>query len=272
MREIRDAIVAVIEEQKPMTVRQVFYQLVSRGVIEKSQNEYKYTVCRLLTEMRLDGTVSWWDIVDNTRWQRKPITHSSVQRTLIDTAVTYRRAIWDDQDVYVEVWLEKDALAGVVLDVTAPWDVALMVTRGYSSLSYLHQAAETFIAVAKPIHLYYLGDHDPSGDDIPRSVEKRIRQFAPDVDLTVTRLGVTPEQIEDWDLPGRPTKKTDSRSRNFEGDSVEVDAIPVDKLRELVEGAITQHINKNTYDALMVIEREERAQLMELADNFAGWD
>ena len=93
-------------------------------------------------------------------------------------------AVWDEQNAYVEIWLEKDALAGVLVDVTQKWDVPLMVTRGFASLSYLHEAAETIRDQNKPTYLYYFGDHDPSGVDIPRQVERRLREFAPDSDIT----------------------------------------------------------------------------------------
>ena len=95
----------------------------------------------------------------------------------------YRRSLWNDQDAYVEVWLEKDALAGVLYEVTDTWDVPLMVTVGYPSLSYLHEAAEQIAAKDKPAYLYYFGDHDPSGIDITCLVEDGIREFAPDAEI-----------------------------------------------------------------------------------------
>jgi hypothetical protein len=135
MDRIREAILEVLERDQPMTVRQLFYRLVSLGTIDKTEAEYKATVCRITAEMRRAGEIPYGWIADNTRWTRKPRTHSSLSHALKHTAETYRRAIWDNQDSYVEVWLEKDALAGVLLDVTAPWDVPLMVTRGFPSLT-----------------------------------------------------------------------------------------------------------------------------------------
>ncbi len=163
---IRDALYQVLAADQPMTVRQVFYRLVSQGVVAKTELEYKATVVRLLTEMRLAGAVPYHWIADNTRWMRKPRTEGSWQAALRRTAETYRRAVWDHQPDYVEVWLEKDALAGVVYAVTAELDVPLMVTRGYPSLSFLHTAAAAIAATGKPAYLYYFGDYDPSGVDI----------------------------------------------------------------------------------------------------------
>lgn len=266
---IREAIWDVVFADSPVTVRQVFYRLVSGGAIAKTELEYKQTVCRLLTEMRLSGDIPFQWIADNTRWMRKPRTFSSLENALKRTADTYRRALWDNQDAYVEIWLEKDALAGVLYDVTAEFDVPLMVTRGYPSLSYLHTAAETIAEIGKPAHLYYFGDHDPSGLDIPRNVEARLRQFAPDAEIHFERAAVTPEQIARWQLPTRPTKTKDTRSKGFEGESVEVDAIPPDELRSLARTYIDRHIDKRQLEMLRVIEAEERRSLATIAGGAA---
>jgi hypothetical protein len=261
MDSIRLAIYETLRDDHPMTQRQLFYRLVSQGVIDKTEAQYQTTVIRLTNEMRLSGAMDAGWIADNTRWMRKPNTHSSLQNALRETARTYRRSVWDEQDVYVEVWLEKDALAGVLVDVTAAWDVPLMVTKGFASLSFLYGAAETIRDRDKPTFLYYFGDHDPSGVDIPRQVERRLREFAPNADITFKRIAVNPDQIERWKLPTRPTKKTDSRSKNFEGDSVEVDAIPSRDLRQLATDCIVGHIDPHVYANLQKVERSERETL-----------
>jgi hypothetical protein len=265
---IRGAIRETLAADKPMTVRQLFYRLVSQGVIDKTEGEYKMTVGRLTVEMRRAGEIPYGWIADNTRRMRKPYTHSSPEGALELTAETYRRAVWDDQDASVEVWLEKDALSGVLYPVTAIWDVPLMVTRGFASLSFLYEAAAAIQAQDKPTYIYYLGDHDPSGVDIPRDVEKKIREHAPDSDITFTRVAVNPEQIDELNLPTRPTKKTDSRSKNFQGESVEVDAIPPAVLRNLVESCITQHINYAVLKRLKQTEAAERKTLLKMAQEW----
>ncbi len=263
---VKAAIRRALEEDAPMTVRQVFYRLVSAGVIGKTENEYKSTVCRLLGEMRLSGEIPFGWIADNTRWMRKPRTFSSLQSALKRTAEAYRRALWDNQDAYVEVWLEKDALAGVLVEETDKWDVPLMVTRGYPSLSYLYSAAETIQSVGKPTYLYYFGDHDPSGLDIPRTVEARIREFAPRVDLHFQRVAVMPKQIAEMNLPTRPTKKTDSRAKGFIGGSVEVDAIMPRVLRTIAHNCIVQHIDENAYTVTREAEKSEREALTHISN------
>lgn len=267
---ISAALYNTLWEDHPMTVRQVFYQLVSKGVIEKSEAEYKGTVIRLLGDMRRDGRIPFHWIADNTRWMRKPDTHSGLEHCLKLTTQFYRRAIWDNQPEYVEIWLEKDALSGVLYEVTEEWDVPLMVTRGYPSLSFLHDAAETIEAEDKPANLYYFGDRDPSGVDIPRAVEASLREFAPNSEIEFHRLAVTPYQVYEWGLPTRPTKTTDSRSKNFYGESVEVDAIPPSKLRELVRECIEGNIDKELLARTAAVEQAERETLQRLTDSLSA--
>jgi hypothetical protein len=258
---VRWALRQTLAAEHPMTVRQVFYRLVSQGVIAKTENEYKQTVVRLLGEMRRAGEIPFGWIADNTRWMRKPLTDSSVEAALRRTAEAYRRSLWDEMPVHVEVWLEKDALAGVLYAETNTWDVSLMVTRGYPSLTYLYDAAEEIKTRNKPAYLYYFGDHDPSGLDIPRRVEKDLRDFAPEAEIHFERVAVTPAQIEAWGLPTRPTKKTDSRCRGFEGESVEVDAIPPGTLLDLVRECIVRHVDPRALEVLRVAEASERELL-----------
>ncbi|MGI8707257.1 MAG: hypothetical protein ACR2LG_03500 [Actinomycetota bacterium] len=277
---IKFAIYDLLGAEHPMTVRQVFYRLVSAGVVDKTEAQYKSTVCRLLTEMRLQHsedevelllssnpgpTVPYGWIADNTRWMRKPVTFSGTDDALRRTAELYRRNLWDDADAYVEVWLEKEALAGVLIEETSEYDVPLMVTRGYPSLSFVAEAAEVIGDKDKPAFLYYFGDRDPSGVDIPRHIEERLAELAPWAEIHFEKIAVTTEQIETLGLPTRPTKKSDTRSKTFVGESVEVDAIPPSTLRELVRDCIEHHIDHQRLAVLQEVERNERELLLEIA-------
>lgn len=266
MEVIRNAIMAFVEVENPATVRQVYYHLTTLGVIDKTEAEYKQTVCRMLVNMRRDGQLPYGWIADSTRWMRKPTTYGSMEDMLRRCQQTYRRALWDDQEAYVEVWLEKEALAGVLVDVTAEWDVPLMVTRGYPSISFLHSAGEVIAAEERPTYLYYFGDHDPSGVDIDRFVEKELRAHAPDCDLHFFRVAVRHWQIAKFNLPTRPTKKSDSRAAGFGGRSVEVDAISPTKLRELCEEFITQHIDHDQLQRTRNVEEAERDTLSRIME------
>lgn len=138
---IRDTILAVIKEDPPMTVRQVFYQLVSRGVIEKSEKEYKGTVIRLMAEMRLSGELPWEWVVDESRRARITRTFDSVADAVKHTAQYYRRSALEQSDDYLEIWVEKDALTGVLWDITSEYDVPLMPSHGMASLTFVHTTA-----------------------------------------------------------------------------------------------------------------------------------
>lgn len=263
---LRGAISDVVSAEAPITLRGLFYRLVGLAGLEKSERAYKKIV-RVTGQMRRDGEISFADIVDGTRWMRKPHTHSSLAAMLEEQARLYRRSLWSESDVYVEVWCEKEAIAGVLYDVTSTWDVPLMVCRGYPSITFLHSAAEEIADQGRPTVLYYFGDLDPSGVDIARAVEDGIREFAPDAEFEFVRTAVTREQVEAMGLPTRPTKKTDSRARDFDGESVEVDAIPPDELRRIVGDCIARHVDAEQLAGIRRVEGAERDTLAALVAN-----
>src|SRR5438045_3159385 len=237
----RERLNEIVSAMKPITVRQVFYQATVRGIVEKSEAGYAKVQTDLVL-MRRAGEMPFDWLADNTRWQRKPRTFDSIEQALQDTARLYRKALWADVNAYVEVWLEKDALAGVVYPITSMFDVPLMVARGYASLSFLHSAAEYINALQVPVYIYHLGDFDPSGVNAGEKIEETLRELAPDADICFERLAVTQSQIRVWDLPTRPTKTSDSRAKGFGDVSVELDAIEPAKLRSLVEMVIEDHL------------------------------
>jgi hypothetical protein len=266
MQDIRDGIYVVLADLNPMSDRQVFYQMTSRGYVDKNEAQYKGTVCRLLTEMRLDGTIPYEWITDSTRWMIKPDTYDSMQEALQLTAETYRRALWSKSNCYVEVWLEKQALAGIVNEITSVWDVPLMVNHGFGSISYIHKAAMDIQRIGKPTFIYYLADFDPSGVAAMNNTESRLRQFAPNAEIHFERIGVTEEQIKIFHLPTRPTKKSDTRAKAFGSDiSVELDALPPKTLRALVEMYVTKHVDTLEFGRLLQIEKQERNTMLEIA-------
>jgi hypothetical protein len=181
-----------------------------------------------------------------------------VQEALEDTARFYRKSLWIDADAYVEVWLEKDALSGVVYPVTSKYDVPLMVARGYASLSFLHSAAEYISTLDVPTYIYHFGDFDPSGVNAAEKIEQTLKEMAPDAEIYFERVAVTPKQIRDWKLPTRPTKKSDTRSKNFGKISVELDAIEPARLRRLVQTVIELHLPRKQFEILKVAEESER--------------
>ncbi len=294
---IKRSIYDLCARYQPITVRQLFYQLTTIGAIDKTEQEYKGTVCRLTKEMRLNGELPWSWLADNTRWMHKPTTYGGLSDLLDQTQRNYRRELWDPKTNpdYCEVWIEKDALTGVFYDVTQEFDVPLMPCKGYPSLSFIRSAAESLTrqihsrysqlengiitdANAPSAHVYYFGDFDPSGVDISRSTEARLREFITELAggdhlqryFHFHRVAVNHDQIEAMGLPTRPTKKSDSRSAKFGHDvSVEVDAINPDTLRQMTRDCITAHIYEHQLQALRDIEASER-QLLEQVSNFTN--
>jgi hypothetical protein len=303
---VDDAIAEAVETEHPVTLRGVFYRVVSAGAVEKTEHGYRL-IGRELLKLRRAGAIRYDWITDGTRWINKPDSYDDLGQMLEDAAASYRRALWHSQPAEVQIYSEKDAISGVVLPVTRRWDVPLGIVRGYSSESFAWSVAQSIIEAAgrgKDTHVYQLGDHDPSGVDAWRAFRKSVCGFlleeyrelrerlaaAHPVDfgddsgyrpdgiydqdggasscVFVTgeetaavhfeRLAVTEIQVYELGLPARPTKPSDSRSPGFGGESVEVDAIPPTVLRQLVEDAITQHIDPEALRLTQVAEQSER--------------
>jgi hypothetical protein len=265
IEDIKNAIWAVLKADHPMTVRQVFYQLVIQDVIEKTEAQYQQTVIRLLTDMRLDGTVSFDWIVDESRRTRETQTFDSIADAVHDTAKFYRRSALRDCPDYVEIWSEKEALAGIIWDAASDYDVPVVVSKGMPSLTQLYGTARQIALAAregKDTYIYQFGDHDPSGVLIPKTIEARLNELCEKFDCpapSVERVALTEEQISDFDLPTRPTKRDgNSHANSFEGESTELDALPATELRNLVRGCTEQHISLEALHTLRAAEESER--------------
>ncbi len=260
----------IMREIQPCTVRQAFYQAEARGFVEKSEAGYN-KVQRALAKMRRAGELPYGWIVDKIRWQRRPVSYGSPAEAIAEIARFYRKDLWRDADSYVEGWLEKDALSGMVYPVTAEYDAPLMVVRGYSSLTFLNSAAEFIASLDRPAYIYRLGDHDPSGVNAAEKIESTLRELAHDAEIHFKQLAVLPHQIDAWDLPTRPTKASDSRAKRFGyAESVELDAVHPDTLRHLVREAIEQHLPRHQFEVLKQAEASEREFLLRWATTHGG--
>jgi hypothetical protein len=268
MTTIRDTIIAVIKADPPMTVRQVFYQLVTRGVIEKSEAQYQGTVIRLMTEMRLSGVLPWGWVVDESRRVRITQTYDNVADAVEQTAHFYRRSALAQSNDYLEIWCEKDALTGVIEPITDEYDVPLMASHGMSSLTFVHGTAleiQKADDAGKKTYIYQFGDHDPTGVIIPKSLDRRLNEMCEQLDCSppcVKRVALTEAQIKRYKLPSRPTKRDgNTHADSFVGDSVELDALPPRILRDMVRKVIEHHISPEQTTALRVAEDSERELL-----------
>lgn len=270
LAKIDDAIFDIAKAERPVSIRGLFYQMVSRGLVpktDKGENNGYGVVQREALKMRRRGELPYGWITDGTRLRLKPETWSSAEEALRITAQTYRRQLWTNQGVHVEIWAEKDAIRGTVYQVTAEYDVPLLIARGYSSETFLYETAEEIAAEGKPAVVYQLGDHDRDGVRAWNVIQRRLRELVPDdIDLVFKRLAVTPEQVDEYGLLTRPDK-TDS---GF-GPCVEVDALPSSTLRDLVRDAIEGWIDQEKLRITEIAEDDEREVLQRIAGTRYEW-
>ncbi|MBB5535039.1 hypothetical protein [Rhizobium giardinii] len=270
MAALKAALFQIVAIQRPMTVRQVFYQATVHGLVEKTEQAYD-RIQWTLAQMRKDGDLPYSWLTDSSRGVYRVDSFDTPQDAIEATARFYRKSLWAEADVRVEIWCEKDALSGVILPITNEYDLGLYVARGFASLSYLHAAAEEIAASDKPTIIYHLGDHDPSGLLAAIKIEETLRDLAPGSDIRFERLAVTEYQIRQWNLPARPTKKS-SHDRGWRGQSIELDAIPPAMLRELIRVVIEQHLPRDQFKVLKIAEESERAFLRQWAVDGGGDD
>ncbi|MCW5620699.1 MAG: hypothetical protein KIS79_06300 [Burkholderiales bacterium] len=252
-----DALVSIAAGIKPCTVRQLYYQSLAHGFMSKDESGYT-KVQRAVQHLRQVGRIPYSWIVDSSCMLYQARTFTGVQDALDDLAERLRLDIWRDSPYRVEMWLEKRALYGVVARVTLRWQVPLYVSVGFSSESYLYEAAEAIAEADRETFVFLLTDNDPSGLDIEKSIRRKLPKFVDrvggyDKRVHFERLGLTPEQVEQYNLPTRPTKRS-THSKNFKGESTDLDALRPAVLRDLIEDTILRFVNP---DEVLRIEREE---------------
>lgn len=280
--------VEILEQERPMTLRQLYYRLISAGVLGNSQQEYK-RLGNVMTRLREAGSLPRTWIVDHVRSTFKPSSWSGLADFSETVRQAYRKNFWANLSEHVEVFVEKDAIAGTIQPVTYECDVALRVCRGYSSVSFAGEIADLWKEIKKPIFAYYLGDFDPSGFDLERDLREKLERYSSRhgfernvgrfdeeyfekyIDWAArhafvwTRLAVRDVDFTDHNLIALPVKEADRRSKKFieeyGEDCAEVDALPPTELRRRVEEAINQHINQGEWKQLQDAERIEKESL-----------
>jgi hypothetical protein len=195
-----------------LTLRQLYYQLVSKDLIANKQPEYS-KISSLLKDGRMMGLIDWNAIEDRLRVPRIPYCCDNIQDALQDTADQYRIDRCRNQDVYIEVWAEKDALSSILYRVTEYYHVRLMVNRGYTSCSAMYEAYQRMLRQGKSCTILYLGDHDPSGLDMVRDIKNRFEEFG--LDIEVQKIALTTEQVKAYNPPPNPAKITDPRAKGY---------------------------------------------------------
>ena len=254
----------VLEAEQPMTVRQLFYRLVSIGAIENSRRDYQ-RLSRLMTVAREQRRIPFKWIVDRSRPTYAPSVFDNLTDGLRALRDCYHRDRWMDQPVHVEVWVEKDAIIGSIEDVAVQeLGVPIRVGRGFNSATMVNSIAELFTDIQKPIVVSYLGDHDPSGRCIEREVYERVQRYGSGP-FEMRRLAIHAADIKKFNLPPLRAKETDSRSAGFRkqygDDCVELDALPPAELRRRVRKAIERVIESKSWQRADSVEKTEIASI-----------
>ena len=250
-----------------LTLRALHYQLVGRGMTNDIQH-YKRVVSAMIVA-RWDGSIAFETFSDLDRGMVGETAHKS---TIIEDEVetgkrqvkawmdSFHKNKWENQPYYPEIFIEKKALQGVFQVLCSEWNVALGACKGYPSLTFLHESSRRFNDAdsrgQKPIIIYF-GDYDPSGEDIPRSIQDNLSRFG--VEVEVRRIALMEHQVVEWKLPPAPAKDSDTRTAKWGGlGQVELDAVRPEKLMELLGNAIEDIFDPRLHEDLMEQEDKER--------------
>lgn len=256
-----------------LTLRQLYYQFVSRDLIPNRQNEYK-RLGDIVSKGRRAGLIDWTAIVDRTRNLQGVSTWDSPSQIVEAVAAQFKYDLWEDQPYYVEVWFEKDALMGVFDRAANPLRIPFFSCRGYTSDSEVWGAAQRLARKTRGgqnVVILHFGDHDPSGLDMTRDINDRLYLFgARRVD--VRRLALNMDQIEQYDPPPNPAKETDSRFANYQAqhgdESWELDALEPTVLANLVKREVASVVDLELWDRQREREAQARAELQAISDKY----
>jgi len=274
---MNDLIESYQDQGYVLTVRQLYYQLVARDVISNDLNSYK-RVAAMINDAKLAGLIDWDAIEDRTRDFIIRTRWKSATQILNATISNFHMDMWADQNHQVYVVVEKEALVGVLERTCRDLDVPLLAARGYPSSSVLYDFAQTHI-VSKPMHkshiIIHLGDHDPSGLDMTRDLEERVRLLSHGESyLKIKRVALNYDQIEELRPPKNPAKDTDSRFKEYRkiyGESSwELDALSPEFLNNLVTSNVRKYIDQDAWDAHTNKIRAVKLKLRRVSDEFEG--
>lgn len=265
--ELCNEIIAEYQAQGlTLTLRQLFYQHVTANTIPNSEKAYK-ALGALVSNARLAGLMDWDAIEDRGRRPHMQSEFDSID-DLMDAAMrSYRLPRWRGQPYYVELWVEKDALSGVLAPLAREFHVTMCVNRGYSSSSAMHESANRFIANCEdgrePV-LFYLGDLDPSGEDMVRDIEERMKMFGVET-IEVRKLALTHAQVLKHNPPPNPAKFKDPRSPGYIAkygrSSWEVDALNPKTLAKIIRTEFATCVDKRLMDAVIAQENQDKEMI-----------
>ena len=272
VEQLQGQIMDVLRGDHPQSVRHVFYRMTNPRLpepVEKTDQGY-VQVQHQITKMRRNGDLPYGWIADATRRGYHVATYGDAEDFIRSVAGLYRADLWEQADHYVEVWCESRSIAGVIEDDCRELAVSLYPAGGFSSITLAYQAAEEINLAtdsgALPAEIIYIGDYDPAGVLIDRSIEAELRRHIdPDVDLRFHRIAITPEQIEHYNLPTKPRKKTDRRVLHITS-TVEAEAMPAHILRQLLRDHVERFLPADALRIAKVAEDQERYRLIDLVE------
>jgi len=258
---------SILKQERPMTIRQLFYRLVSVSEISNSLRDYQ-RVSRIMTKVREDGRCPFEWIVDRSRPTYQPNVWTNPQAYAEVVKNSYRKDYWAMQPVHVEVWTEKDAIIGSIAEITDELGVTVRVGRGFQSTTMVRQIATLFAKISKPKIVFYLGDHDPSGHDIERDLRHRVQSHVPSgKTFDLRRLAIFEADIQKFNLPPLRVKQSDSRAisflAKFSNRCVELDALPPTELRHRLRSAIEKVMDIEAWNRAVQVEQVEIASILE---------
>jgi hypothetical protein len=257
-----------------LTLRQLFYQLVSRSLIANKQAEYKKLGVAIKNARRA-GLIDWEAIEDRTRNVRRSAAWDSPSDIVCAVARQYREDLWQGQDFRPECWIEKDALLGVIEYVCNEFRLPYFACRGNNSESEQYKAGKRFEAHlangVTPV-VFHLGDHDPNGLDMTRDNRDRLAMFARQ-GVEVRRLALNMDQIERYGPPPNPAKEKDTRypayAKQFGGECWELDALDPTVIADLIRTEVEGLIDADPWNEAMDKEAANRALLETTSENWA---
>lgn len=257
-----------------LTLRQLYYQLVARDIVPNTERSYK-NIGTYCARARLAGLMDWEAIEDRARRPHFFGHFVNLSQCVSWAMNEYRLNRWATQECYAELWVEKDALASVLQPLADEYHVTLMVNRGYSSASAMKESAERFRRQQhRPCHLFYLGDLDPSGEDMVRDIDARLFEFG--VEVEVEKIALTIEQVRRYRPPPNPAKMSDSRAAEFVKkygrSSWEVDALTPQQLQAVIRDSLDGIIDTEAMDEIIEQEEADKARLMVAAQEIAEQD
>lgn len=276
MIAIANEIIAEYEEEGiRLTLRQLYYQFVSRDLIANTDKMYT-KLGNAINAGRLGGFIDWEAIVDHTRSTRSNPHWDKPQEILQSAAQSYARDKWATQDIRCEVWIEKEALLTAFQGVCRQWDVPYFCCRGYTGQSAMWEGAmrmhRHWVDEDQHIRIFHFGDHDPSGIDMTRDIQERLLLLSYGAPITVERMALNMDQIEEFNPPPNPAKLTDTRAKDYVAEygdeSWELDALSPKVLRGLVETAIGSIIDMDRWKKEVAKEKKERVLLEKMVKHW----